>query len=461
MKNILIVSNILLSLIIVVLSVINKIPVISLLAIFYTFVITIILLTKSEYLKLFKYLGFKILFVILEIRYIIMPLFIAIVGKTDSIGRQPDSSSILVAVIFMIIEMLTIIISATYFYKDKLGKESIKPYNSNNSNYSIFYIGLIIISIVLLALYPRLLGNFDILSIRDIEIVSYFRGFDIRIIRFTQILITIYSVSFIHRLSKNSKFGYYVGLLFSLTLVVLSMSILQSENRASFIISAISYMSMISWIYRKNDGFIKYVFLAAIVLIISIITLQREKLYGSNLENSITSLSKLIQVYFSGPNSVANSIDLFKNDAYLLNAKTFLTDVFLWSGYLGNVLFKNEILQNYGTSYRFNYFIYEGMMYGEGDQIIPLIGQSIAYFKIAGIILMPTILTKLLSVFDTFAIKSCTVDEKYIFSFITVVFGLFPIYNISILGLYFFDRFLIMFIFYYINKYVNKIIRGL
>ena len=115
--------------------------------------------------------------------------------------------------------------------------------------------------------------------------------------------------------------------------------------------------------------------------------------------------SQNLQAYFAGPVNVNNAIGLYKNSN--IGFSSFFLDI------VNNMPVVNHWFDTkMATVNQYNYYIGRSWN-GLGDQIIPLVGQSLIYFSTFFAPLLSCISIVLLRLFDRKYVSSSSLDVYY------------------------------------------------
>ncbi len=412
-----------------------------------------------------KYIGIKIFYFTLWLRYIVMPICISLSSEITGIGVDPQTKYIIIAIIIMAIELFITCVTITLYGNRRLRRHNfeqtfILQKTDNRKSYLVHYI-IILISILFIVVYPNLLNNFSF-AVYDGSgyTISFLRGIDIRLIQVSIMLVfcMIVEKTRIKHVNSNNNKGYYLASFVGLAV----MLIMKGENRASLLVGIVSvFVTLYAAFPNKRKTTTRLIMTVGGVALISlslyrILAVTAWRPQGGILDINISSIARTLQAYMAGPRNIA--IGLQAANTYSANFNTFISDIFIWSGYIGNFLSETLEIQFQGTSFLYNKYLYGPALTGSGDQIVPMVNQSIWYFGYIGSMFFSTISALLIVKFDEFICKSKSVDMIYINTIMATITGLMMGYNISILSLYFFDKYL----FYYLivsvaNLYSNHI----
>lgn len=319
------------------------------------------------------------------IRFIIMPVFIALSGSDAGLPFIYTSvESLNVACLLMIGEL---IISSFVYYIFNLIFGQVTKYNKEYSligNQLVYYV-FFVFTIIIYFLFGRnknllsfliirtgtgeRLGdvtNFTDLVVRQVLICSFFLFFCI---------IVYYSYKKYNE-TKSGKYYYY-----SLLSAILNISFIVGERRSNQVYVAFCTIYILLKLFpdfRKKTLVIILSFTSIILIIMSIYKFFYAFLYDSYIEavkqSTINSsfISQTLQSYFFGPQNIATTIDFF-------NATQL--DIFQpFFDFIRSIFGINFILKNSQpvTSVYFNTFIYGG--YRETGQVLSSVGYSYGFF---------------------------------------------------------------------------------
>ena len=415
-----------------------------------------------------KYIGIKILYVTILIKYALLPFCLCFANNLTGVGIEPESHALQIASILQSLELIVVSIVVWYFGKTKLDSRhmmqtfSLREEKTNIRQSYFIEIVLIIIALFFILIHPDLLRNFSFLQYDESTFtVSYFRGMDIRIIQIALMVFFCTIVSVCRK--KYIQSGSSVYYIISLIIGVFSMLVIKGENRASLLINIIAVYIVLVAAFpqkRKNISITIFAFGVVALVLLSLyrmlaVTAWRPQ--GGTLDFSFDGAVRLIQAYLSGPRNVAQGIGA--THAYSTSFNTFISDIFVWSGYIGNSIASIFDIEYLSTSLLFNRFIYGNSALSSGDQIVPLCVQSLWYLGYLGSLLFSALVARLVVKFDELICKSDTLPMIYINTIMAVVTGLMLGYNVTIISMYFMDRYLIFLVFIAIARWWNKHIR--
>lgn len=447
------------------LSMYNDMPILAILPVTAVFLDIFTNLNKRFFMKSVSVTIFYLSFML---RFIVLPFSIVLSGNFYSIGRQPDQYILNTSILLMWFELIINFLVVNFMAKRQLEPlyKDIQINRPQLSSTPKSFILFIFLSLIFVILYPNILNNFKfVFSGIDTETTSIFRGIDVRILQFTQIIIYLFVIEYLSKeYRKNKNVLLYI---LALVVAVINITIIRNDNRATILINAVSTYLILVYLFPRNYKSNILTGTLGVLSVLIYVSILRNEKYNLNTELSGINdiyiyIQTQIQAYLSGPSYIANGLELFANGNYFLKFDVFANDILLWSGYFGNFIFENISVSNINTSLMFNTFIYSGSIpFGSGDQIIPLSIQGFAYLNIIGYFLFPMIMPLLMIYFERMMILSKYLIIRYNYLILVIVTSLYMGYNLSIFGLYFFDRFFIYGIFIGLGLLINHIMKNL
>lgn len=395
--------------------------------------------------------------IIVFIRYVVTPFAIVFSSAYSGIGFGPDPSktSMSLAIILMLFELLSvyfITIFAISYYKKKQNSHSQINNSSINilKNKSVILLFMIITLPVILALSPNSLlpkglnsiGE-DTYSIPDIP----FSGVFILLIPITRLVLLLLSLSFLKNLYEKNNKGIYLTL--SWLVVILYLGMLISTSRWVIVFSSILCMLVMSRLYPKTPKIFYGILISTTIVIFSSISIYK---FSWALQSSLNPYRDILNVlfgqfqeYFSGPRVVAQSIDMADFYGNQINIITLIND------FAGSIpLISNYIDQTDRTNVYFNLYLSVGNV----SHIIPLLGNSYAYFPYFPVFLM-IIAQWLMLHFDFKSQNSKHIEFKYIYAYIGLFFAMSMGFNVQIIFGNFLSYFLLPWLLFKINRKIT------
>ena len=375
--------------------------------------------------------GIIALNIVMFCRYLVLPI-VMIVGDDEISNYAIQYGQIEFAVLIMWFELIGILV-AIYFTGKRLKRVQLQESSADSSVYfvELKYGGLVsLISIILLIAmairYPHLVGGLELLTQGyisesvDISEVSGIVGI------IWKAFVTWLGVYFLYVLKKKKFQG--IKLTFFLIFCVFSVVLISFIGQItisrwySVVTFGAMYFSVIKMFPNKKKIITTWSVIPAIALL-CIVSLYKNTDYLRGDGQMLDYIKDLIDAptlnaYLAGPISVNNAV-------YLKEQISFgITSLFY-------DIFRNfPVLNHYIAVEKSTVGMYAAYL-GRGDQILPLVGQSVIYF---GYILTP--LFSIISVilvrhFDYRYLKSSSLS-MYMYAFIAVWLGIVTILNFTV-----------------------------
>lgn len=368
-------------------------------------------------------------------RYLLTPL--SIYGTESLSSSALQYGYLYQAIILMVYEMIAIFI--VLFLCDNKYKKRINSYlYKTNITFAditkqikpmYFYAGLSI-WLCIAILYKNILGGLSVLlsgalnEMREVELVDYEGSNIIGGILWETLCVWLFSYLVFKQkerlLSSNLRKPVIISLIYTIAIVILSFIDQSGLSRwYTIVITGASVAMLLKLFPNKKKMIVSTIVIPSVILIIFITLFKNaglilgEGTIGAALY-TLFDPSKM-DVYFSGPVNVNNALYVYYNSK--LDITTIVNDI------CNNMPVVNHFMDIRATSvYAYNASLGRIFADSVGDQIIPLIGQSMIYF---GVILAPTL--SCISI-----IFACWADHKfmvckdfmlYVFAFIGIWFA--------------------------------------
>ncbi|GEM_PF-4384019 len=426
------------------------------------------------YIFLFKYFTFTLVYFLYFIRMVIHPLLIHLTNNKVALtlGRNIISDHIIKsnltnAVILICYEFIIIFIIIYLYYKFI----NIKPQNIQIKIFTISKMFkqliniMFIFFIIAICFYPHFLNYFEFfITDQNKTNYEYSKGLIFMkstipyfiywpvlfIINILQIFLPILLILFINNYKNiNNRLIKYI---LSLFVVLLTFIIMTPQKITSIQLSLVLFviLNLLYPYYSKKISFL----IILNILFFSFLALSIKVGFTSkSLLNSLFQLSAITNVYFGGVFNVSASLAINNEISY----KIILSDI------LRNIPFINYFFKNIPNTVN----IFNNLILGEKQTylIIPMIGQGKFYF---GYIFAPffSIISILLALYYENKFKnSYTIIGKYLYLYISFIFGLSPImYNFNILVSFLFNAFFCLILLFisktlFIYKKTNSIVK--
>ncbi len=375
--------------------------------------------------------GIVTLNIVMFCRYSVLPLVKYINFDLSVFAKQ--YGHVQDAIIVMWIELVAIMLTL-YFTGDKYQKKSraISRFAESDSFYDLKYGNIIAIIgfaliIVLVIRYPSLVGGLSLLTkgyLENSADVAVASGVVSIIWKAWVIWLSAY---FLFLLKKKKVKGVFLVLLLVLLIAVSVLISFIGQVEISRWYSVVTFVSLyfcaVKMFPEKKKQITRLIVGPALLmlLVVSIYKntgyLQNENATGLEVFKELFDVSTL-DSYFAGPVSVNNA--LYLNEQSTAGFSSFIYDVFR------NFPVLNHFIDVSKSSVEM-YHIY----LGRGDQILPLVGQSMFYFGYLGLPLFSIISVVLVRYFDYRYTKSQSLI-MYMYSFMACWLGLVTILNFTI-----------------------------
>lgn len=392
--------------------------------------------------------------IIIFIRYVLTPFSIVFSSAYSGLGFGPNPSqtSMNLAIILMVFELISvyfITIFAILYYKKKqqsISKMTIKVLN----NKSIIIIFMALTLPIILAVSPDFLIPNTLSSIgENSENISNLpmSGFFLLIIPVFRLGFLLVTLSFIKKIYDKSKNGFLIILAWLVVFIYLGMLI--STSRWIIVFSSIVCMLVMARLFPKTPKIFYGILISTTVVIFASISIYK---FTWALDSSLNPYRDIFNVlfgqfqeYFSGPRVVAQSLDMVGTFEGQIGLSTLVND------FLGSIpLISNSVDQNDRINVYFNLYLNVGNV----SHIIPMIGNSYAYFPFFPVLFM-LIAQWLMLRFDFKSQNEEHIEFKYIYAYIGLFFAMSMGFNVQIIFGNFIMYFLLPWFLFSINRKVR------
>lgn len=403
--------------------------------------------------------GITTMNLIMYIRYVFLPLSIYL---NDSVSYITCTYAYMdLACAMMLYEMIAIFATISFFYKQFY---SIKHSNAFAGNYRYFYrkipkivMAIIVFLAIIVAIcYPSIIGSLDIIkgevNLELLDEVSQIFGlftiiWGVGITIFTLIILCYFK----EKHNKNEYKLYIfmsiiVAAFFLLTIYIGSIRI----SRWHLLVSTVSLGALLFTFYPKNKKFIIIWLVVPMFILLGVATNQKANL-GAELDSNLLSNfvmgiteTTMLDIYFAGPVNVNTAVLMVDEYGDIIGLNSLIFDIVNNLPTIGKNIPKEET-----TVYLFNQVL------DRKDQIIPMVGQSYAYFGFLLSPLLSIVFTILVMYFDNALYKAKNPYMFYAYVFSAVWTGLFPCLDMTIILSWFYSRIIPLFL---VNK-INEIVQ--
>lgn len=368
-------------------------------------------------------IGALVLNITMSIRYVAIPVIYYSTNELSRFAKNYNNlgSAIYLMIYEMIVLMLVLEISARKYYKKEKNMKTKKQPLLHLQYGKLLAIGISIIVLGIGVFYKNLGAGFRVITTGKLEQSINFVNNNFIDILWETLTTWIYVYLTMREAEKyeSDHRNIHTTLVIVYTFIFILITFIQSVafSRWYTIISAISAIACLFKMFPQSKK--KILLSIGIPTIILLILITSYKNAGFNIgetkfSDSISDIfsSSNFDSYFSGPVNVNNAIGV-KNNYKNLGMKTIINDM------LNNMPIVNHYMDITQTSvYAYNASI--GRIWnGVGDQIIPLLGQSIIYFGYIFAPLMGVITILIVRKFD-YLFKKNSSYMMYVYAFIAV-----------------------------------------
>ena len=397
-------------------------------------------------IKLSKYIGnysIKVVLIVMLIRYSILPFSYYLTGITGLKYMQSVHYEYsFKALIVMCYEMIMVFLFMNIYAKKYLTGEEhdFKSTNDFSNVGNIIIMGLLILVFII---FPQFFSHLFVFSFEDnlgVDIDTSLNGLYVIIYRVA--LICLYCILISKISNQKGKKFFIISLIVTIFFIwITSQSASGQINRTVIIVNGLTFLLLFAKKYKEKKRLI-FLYGGVFVLIIILLGTMVRFSYNNSSKFSTTLQNMSISLfdygtlcsYFGGVENVTNSLYMIKEFRENITYKTFFNDVFYSFPYFGSrfVDFSNS------TPVFFNIVYHRD--WTNTSQIIPYIGQGVAYF---GYILSP-----ILSVFVVIFSMKCNQKMKlskneleYYFWAIGVYYGsTYTMYDLNIFFIHITNR---------------------
>lgn len=395
---------------------------------------------------------YKVSLIVIFIRYVVTPLSIALTKNFYYNDVYTSKSSINLAVILMIFELICVYISLYIFCNlfSKRYRKDITVKVEMPKHKFIFIIFIIFGTIAVILVEPNLIipNNFLVLS-KDFQKVHLELAYDgIYSTLANTVKPIIFLVLFSMLKEKYDLHNRKIYIVLSFVLVIVLMSMYTGTERWEIIFAGIIGLYILVISFNKIPK--SLIIVTVVIMLISFISVSLYK-FSWTVQNSknpvfdvIIEMSGMFQDYFSGPRGVANSIEMYKIYRRDIGLFTFIND------FIGSI----PIIAGFvNQSDRINvyYNLYNSI--SNNTLNIPMIGIGYSYFTV-----FPPIFTVICQYFIVkidYKIKiSKSIEYKYLYLYLGLFLSMCQGFNTQIIFAKFLIPFLPLLLIYKINDRV-------
>ena len=406
--------------------------------------------------------GATILNIVMFIRYVVTPFIIYATGELSKYANNYNYMAEAIYLMFYelcIVFMCLEVTGKYYFKKGNLEIKNNVDYQLNPQQSLLFSFILTILFIGVTFTKTNLITGFNVLYTGKSNNNLTDSGNNVLGILWEVMLVWLYvfiikslAIKY-HSLKQNKYFMF--GLLWTIVFIFLTFLGSASLSRWYTLVSAIAALTYVTVLFAEKRKVILRTILVPTFSLILLLTLYKQTGYTYQEDTFFASLLKIFNsttfdTYFAGPTSVNNAIGL--KTFQLFNFSTFFRDI------LNNMPIVNKYLAP-ATSTSYGYNAYIGRLFGgNGDQIIPLIGQSAIYL---GYFLSP-----ILSIISVWIVRIADYKVRieksylcYLYAFLSVWFAVgIMMLNVTIMFSWIFIRIIPIFFCLFLTKKISQMI---
>lgn len=390
----------------------------------------LLLLISLYYLIGFSFLGkreklykefhgpaYYLFWVVCLIKYFVMPLSLCFSQSFDTIGPSVTDSSFNMAVILIMYEMICIIFLRVLFLryyipikKEYAYREGIRSGNSR----MILVFGFIVFLGIALSFVP----NFNIIPKNLFVLAEDFERQEISVsygmvVIWWKYIFFLSTFSFLYYMYKRSsnRLFYYLSVL----LIFFFLGLITGTSRWAILFFLLLSLYLCSKMYGSRVR--KIIIPISLVSLVTIISITLYKFswafqYSENIYiDFFQVLMGQLQSYFSGPNLVAQALEMENNPmfAHRITFSTFLND------FLGSIpSVAGSVDQTDRINYYFNRYLFDWYS-DQTSQIIPMTAVGAIYFNMLFSPVFTVLFTWLGFVFEFKGMSDSRIYVKFIF----------------------------------------------
>lgn len=372
-------------------------------------------------------------YLILIIRYGVIPLIKIYTGSPDikNIGELSYEEKE-IAYFLYFYEMISIymVVKLFNFFNYKKNKKKYIKKNMKEQKYSkklnvVFGIILLFFITILFLNKQEVVDNFHFIYTQKklgegtSEYLKIKSNYSLVVIEYFRIVIISLCTQFFFRKYKKTNNKYFKY--FNYLLLGINISFISGYNRQSILIYIMITIGIIKWVYEDEKNFkLSLVFSFVLIMFATFIKMSNssDDLLGY-LNNFYISMINNLESYFGGLFNISKASELY--DLMKINKNINSNEIFY-----NDTIRSMPFLSKYSDSLKstktfFNYTIYKHYIYG--DQIVPMVVQSYIYFGIYLSSFLTIIYTFLLLVLD----RCSLMNRKKVYRYIIFVYLGFPI----------------------------------
>lgn len=393
-----------------------------------------VLLCKNIFLYHIDGFGLKCFLIVTFVRYVFLPVYVCSIGNIGEYSNL-SSSYYVYAIFVQVIEVFVsyVVISRTY---DKQYKKTIRALRRKGEQYynSPGVVGLLLgICMVLMVVARGHLGHIlemtRFLVVTDkFDMDADFWTYDIWAIQvfFTYTVVVVTSF-FMKRNDRNES---WLNVLIPLVLVFLSSTIILTNNRMTMVYFALSGLCVLNAAFPRKSKILSFTMVAVMLTVIVSFTLMKnfgmdisEGDSGPASKESVTALS----AYVCGIDNIAHTCDMYSKNGFQYGIENFFSMLYNFAmptrlPFLHGLFFKGTptAVDLACVSTEMVSVAGETLFWG-GGMIFGWFFDIIAVYCIS----------RLLVIFEIRSKLENDLGKKYIFNWLSVLFGIFMCYCVQ------------------------------
>lgn len=256
-----------------------------------------------------------------------------------------------------------------------------------------------------------------------------------------RVIVNLLIIGKIHKsnLNKNKK------VIWLILLLILNGIIIVGVSRFNLLLTVLPLFYIIYLTFDKLKTTILYSFIALIIPVILITTINKFQNTGV-INNSEIINSNTLNAYFGGPGNVSTGLRVYESK------NNWSSSTYLFNDLAQNIPFISNYTDGFEkTNIDFNRQIYGHRLYQ--DQIVPLSLNGLIHFGVLGIVIYPILFISLAFYFERLYYQNDFIGYKFVFITIAITLSLIFMLNIgSIVSAIFRNFMFLLFPLYLIKK---------
>lgn len=381
--------------------------------------------------------GLKVLYTVFIVRYLVIPILTCSNNLYSELTKY-SSEGLCYGVIIQVVELIVTCIVIKHSFIKIYNKCASKYTLSSNRHYyddlSIGGLLVILFSIYVIASrgLDKILESMRFLVISQSIEEEALYGYDIWVIHTLMAFLVIVMCGTFQR--KEDKKPSVTNALIPLLFAFLSCSLSFGNNRMTSVYYAVSALSVLFMAFPKRKYLITSIVLPTAVIVIVSFTMMKQFGFdvtsGGNAGVGDDDLVTTLSAYVSTTQNVAKAYDM-----YVSFGNKWSIDCFFSGFFNGIVILQLPLFQN----------IFHSILSvpttislaSTGTEVVPMAGQTLFYggyfFGWVLDIIFFIVLVRFLIITDSYSKLEKRVGNKYLYTWISLTFGMAMTYNLSII----------------------------